>query len=120
MAEFIEEFISIWNTYYDANTLPIQATDYDKFIIIVNKVKQKGKLEIEDTQIFIELVELMADAIYTHHNCADKYDTTYYQQTKIYEEPELNCCSNLLRHLESDLCWSLENKYDIAFAHNLF
>jgi hypothetical protein len=61
---------------------------------------------------------MMADTIYTINNCADKYKpkygTTYYQQTKTYEEPELNCCSNLLNNLESELCWDLENEYDIA------
>ena len=60
----------------------------------------------------------MAELIYTINNCADKYETTYYQQTKIYDEPELNCCSNLLNNLESEICWDLGNKYDIAFTNN--
>ena len=121
MAELIEEFIIIWNN--NSNMLSIQANDFDKFIIIINKLRQKNKLEIQDKKIFIELIELMADTIYTINNCADKYEskygTTYYQQTKKYEEPELNCCSNLINYLESELCWDLENEYDIAFTKSL-
>ena len=121
MAELIEEFIIIWNN--NSNMLSIQANDFDKFIIIINKLRQKNKLEIQDKKIFIELIELMADTIYTINNCADKYEskygTTYYQQTKKYEEPELNCCSNLINYLESELCWDLENEYDIAFIKSL-
>jgi hypothetical protein len=121
MAELIEEFIIIWNN--NSNMLSIQANDFDKFIIIINKLRQKNKLEIQEKKIFIELIELMADTIYTINNCADKYEskygTTYYQQTKKYEEPELNCCSNLINYLESELCWDLENEYDIAFTKSL-
>ena len=121
MAELIEEFIIIWNN--NSNMLSIQANDFDKFIIIINKLRQKNKLEIQDKKIFIELIELMADTIYTINNCADKYEskygTTYYQQTKKYEEPELKCCSNLINYLESELCWDLENEYDIAFTKSL-
>lgn len=121
MAELIEEFIIIWNN--NSNMLSIQANDFDKFIIIINKLRQKNKLEIQGKKIFIELIELMADTIYTINNCADKYEskygTTYYQQTKKYEEPELNCCSNLINYLESELCWDLENEYDIAFTKSL-
>ena len=96
MAELIEEILIIWNNYN--NMLSIQANDFDKFI---------------------ELIELMADTIYTINNCADKYGTTYYQQTKKYEEPELNCCSNLINYLESELYWDLENEYDNAFTKSL-
>jgi hypothetical protein len=60
----------------------------------------------------------MADTIYTINNCADKYKskygTTYYQQTQSYEEPELNCCSNILNNLERHM----EDAYDIAFHEN--
>lgn len=49
----------------------------------------------------------MADTIYTINDCADKYEskygTNYYQQSKKYEEPELNCCSNLLNYLETEI-----------------
>lgn len=117
MAELIEEILIIWNNYN--NMLSIQANDFDKFIIIINKLRQKSKLEFQEKNIFIELIELMADTIYTINNCADKYGTTYYQQTKKYEEPELNCCSNLINYLESELYWDLENEYDNAFTKSL-
>ena len=121
MTELIEEFITIWDNY--SNMLSIQANDFGKFIIIINKLRQKSKLEIQEKQIFIELIELIADTIYTINNCADKYESkygaTYYQQTKKYEEPELNCCSNLINYLESELFWDLENEYDIEFTKSL-
>ena len=109
-----EEFITIWNTY--CHSLSVQS---DKFVLIINKLIQKSKLSIQEKKIFIELIELMADTIYTIKNCADKYGTTYYQQTKKYEEPELNCCSNLLNFLESDLFWDREDEYDISFTKYL-
>ena len=63
----------------------------------------------------------MADTIYAINNCANKYGTTsYYQQTKMYDEPELNCCSNLLNNLESEIYWDLEDEYDIAFTKQHF
>lgn len=122
MTELIEEFITIWITY--CNMLSNKESyEFDKFIIIINKLIQKSKLEIQEKKIFIELIEIMADTIYTINNCADKYEskygTTYYQQTKKYEEPELNCCSNLLNYLETDLYWDQENEYDIAFTKSL-
>jgi hypothetical protein len=39
MAELIEEILIIWNNYN--NMLSIQANDFDKFIIIINKLRQK-------------------------------------------------------------------------------
>ena len=117
MTELVEEFITILNN----NMLSIQAHDYDKFTIIINKLKKKSKLEIQEKKIFIELIELIADTIYIINNCADKYEskygTNYYQQSKKYEESELNCCSNLLNYLE--MYWDLENKYDLAFTKTL-
>lgn len=121
MAELIEEFIIIWNNYF--SVIPIQPNELDKYIIIIKKLRQKSKLEIQEKKIFIELIELMADSIYTINNCAEKYEskygTTYYQQTKKYEETELNCCSNLINYLESELCCDFENEYDIGFTKSV-
>lgn len=121
MAEFIDEFLIIWDN--NLNMLSVQPNDFDKFMTIINKLRQKIELEIKEKQIFIELLEIMADTIYVINNCADKYEskygTTYYQQTKEYEEPELNYCSNLLNYLESELDRNLENEYDIAFTKSL-
>lgn len=116
MTELVEEFINIWNN--NANTLSIQPYEFDKFVNIINKLRKKSKLDIQEKKIFIELIEIMAETIYRINNCADKYGTTYYRQTKIYDEPELNCCSNLLNNLESEICWDLENEYDIAYSQN--
>ena len=121
MTELVEEFINIWNNY--CNMLSIQVYEFDQFIKIIDKLREKTKLETQEKKIFIELIELMADTIYTINNCADKYEskygTTYYQQTKKYEEPELNCCSNLLNNLDTEICWDLENEYDQAIHKNV-
>ena len=118
MTELIKEFIIIWDNYN--NMISIQENDFNKFIIIINKLRQKSKLVIQEKIIFIKLIELMADTIYEINNCSDKYEskygTTYYQQTKKYEEPELNCCSDILNYIESEIYWDLENEYDVAFT----
>lgn len=121
MTELLEQsikyFLTIWNNYN--NMLSIQANELDNFIIIIEKLRQKNKLEIEEKRIFVELIDLIADTIYATNNCAYKYGTTYYQVTKKYNEPELNCCSDLINHFESEIDWDLENKYDIAFTKSL-
>jgi hypothetical protein len=118
MTELITEFINIWRD--NCNMLSIQPYEFEKFVNIINKLRNASRLEIQDKNTFIELIELMAETIYTINNCADKYEpkygTTYYQQTKIYDEPELNCCSNLLNNLETEICYDLENEYDIAYT----
>jgi len=117
MTELIEEFINIWND--NCNMLSIQLYEFDKFENVINNLIKKSRLDIQEKKIFIELIEIMAETIYTINNCANKYETkygtNYYQQTKIYDEPELNCCSNLLNNLESEIECDLENEYDIAF-----
>lgn len=115
MAELVEEFINIWND--NCNILSIQPYEFEKFVNVINKLRNKSKLDIQEKKIFIELIEIMAETIYTINNCADKYETTYYQQTKKYDEAELNCCSSLLNYLESEIYYDLENKYDIAFTN---
>ena len=112
--ELIEEFINIWND--NSNMLPIQMHEFDKFENVINKLRKKSTLDIQQKKIFIELIEIMAKTIYTINNCADKYGNTYYQVTKIYDEPELNCCSNLINNLESEIYRDLEDEYDIAFT----
>jgi len=102
MTELIEEFINIWNKNW--NMISIQCCEFDKFIKIIDKLKKKSKLEIQEEKIFIELIELMAYTIYGINNCEDKYENSDYQQSKNYEEPELNCCSNLLNYLKSEMC----------------
>ena len=118
MTELIEEFINVWND--NCNMISIQQNDFNKFINVINKFKKKSCLDIQEKKIFIELIEMIADTIYIVDNCVDKYETTYYQQTKIYDEPELQCCSNLLNKLESEIAWDLENEYDKAFSKVFF
>ena len=118
MTELIEKFINIW--YDNCKVLSVQPCEFEKFVDLINKLRNKSRLGVQEKKIFIELIEIMAETIYTINNCADKYGTTYYQQTKIYDEPELNCCSNLLNNLESEICHDLENDYDIAVTKQWF
>lgn len=112
MTELVEEFINIWNDNF--NMLSIQPNELDPFIKIIDKLRKNIKLEIKEQKTFIQLIELMAETIYTINDCADKYEskygTNYYQQSKKYEEPELNCCSNLLNYLETEIYGDLEDK----------
>ena len=109
----MKEFITIWDNYY--NILPINDYEFDKYVNIIIKLRKECELEFKEKQIFIELIEIMGDAIYTINNCADKYEskygTTYYQPTKIYEEQELNCCSLLIIYVEEEIMHK-ENEYN--------
>lgn len=109
----IKEFITIWDNYY--NILPINVYEYDKYVNIIIKLRKECELEFKEKKIFIGLIEIMGDAIYIINNCADKYEsnygTSYYQQTKIYEEQELNCCSRLVNYLEEEIRHQ-ENEYN--------
>ena len=102
MNEFIKEFINIWNEY--SNVLSVQPPEFDMFLNVINKLRKEIKLDIKEKKIFICLVELMADTIYARNNCADKYEikygTTNFDKSETYDEPELNCCSNLLNNLD--------------------
>ena len=112
-SSFIDEFLHILDSF--------QTNDYDKFVDVIHKLRNKSSLDIQEKKIFIELIEQIADTIYTVNNCSDKYaakyGTNYYQQTKIYDEPELNCCSNLLNSLEAEAEEVWENAYDIAVTN---
>lgn len=108
MKGLVDEFINILNCNY--NIISISTNEIDKFLIIMDKSK-KYRLTIKEKQTLIELIGLVADTI-----CQSKYGIKYFQQSKKYEEPELNCCSNLLNYLESEICWDLENEYDVALT----
>ena len=111
----MKEFITIWNNYF--SILPINDYEYDKYVNIIIKLRKESELEFKEKKIFIELLEIMGNTIYTINNCADKYEskygTTYYEQTKIYEEQELNYCSRLMNYLEEIIRHS-ENEYNTA------
>lgn len=117
MEELAEEFINIWNKNF--NILSVNEYEFDKYVNVINKLRKKCKLEIEDKKVFIDLVEYMADSFYIV-NCADKYENkykeneNYYRQSEKYEESELNCCSNILNHLQSEILWNLENDFQNA------
>jgi hypothetical protein len=110
--QLIEDFITIWTN--KCNMLPIQPYEFDTYKKLIDKLRKNAELTFEEKRTFVDLIELMADTIYAIDNCANKYGIDYYQETKKYDEPELNCCSNLINSLQSDMCYDSENKYDMA------
>lgn len=113
MESLIKEFLTIWIN--NCNNINVNNIKFNIFIKVINKLKKNLEikdLEIKDLEILIELINIIAD------NISNKYGFDYYQQTKIYEESELNCCSSLLNILESEFYWALENKYDNAIQNN--
>ncbi len=103
MSYNLKKFISIWNSYNIY--LPINEFEFDKYLKIINKLRNNNENfdKIEEKMDFIELVEIMADTIYTICDCADKYEIDYYQRTKTYDETELNYCSSILDYLENKI-----------------
>lgn len=100
MKELIEQFIGIWTNY--ANMLSVQPCHFDIYVKIIHKLKNIKELDIEEKKTLMKMIELVADTIYHLKNGEDKYGIDYYQPSKMYDEPELNSCSKLLNHLESE------------------
>ena len=46
MTELIEEFIIIWNNNF--NMLSIQPYEFDKFVNIIDKLRKKSELDIQE------------------------------------------------------------------------
>lgn len=117
----MEQFITLWNDY--RAVLPINEYEFDKYMKIITKLRNQDEFDIQDKQVFIELIDIMAETIYTTNSCADKYETkygtTYYQQTRVYEEPELNYCSELLTKIQNEIMRDIEDGYDKAFYENV-
>lgn len=111
-----KEFINIWNKYY--TMIHVNEYDFRKYTIIIDKLRKEIELKtIDDKKTFIELIETMAYTIYTVENFAYKYGLSYYKQTKIYDEPELNYCSKLIFILENAIERELIDNYDIEFTN---
>jgi len=112
----IAEFINIWENY-SSNMFLYDVIYHDIYTDIINKIKihielnkfsKKHLIELKldkfDKKRFIELIETKAYAIYTINNCDIKYEKIHdhdcFQQTDIYDEPELNVCADLLNYLQ--------------------
>ena len=114
----VEEFLNIWIN----NSNKLQPNEFDKFINIIYKLRNKSnllyhrakhpknnhlrRLDIEELHTFYELIELIAQTIYRN-----KYGNNNYQQSKKYEELELelNCCSYLQNIVVSEINWDIES-----------
>jgi hypothetical protein len=118
MSVEMKPFIALWDSY--VSCLPINDYECDKYSKIINKLRN-NEIDFSKTEKlnFIELVEIMADIIYNNTNGIDKYPDDYYSSTKIYDEPELNYCSNLLNYLENKIISDSEDAYDKAFTDNI-
>ena len=114
----ITQFITIWNMDYD-----LIDESRERYMDFMLKLKGEPEitLELKDKILLLEVVDELAYNIYMQNYYADKYEdihgTTYYQSTKIYDEPELNCCSRIINYLENDIEKSLEDAYDEAVTN---
>lgn len=108
----ITKLITLLNNYY--SVLPINELKNHTTIINELRLKNLDVNKIKKTEL-LQLVEVIADTIYTEKKCVDKYHIDYYQQTKIYDEPELNYCSDFMTYLQHEIEWDNENAYDKVF-----
>lgn len=87
--------------------------DFDKYIQIINKLCNYDIVfGITEKIIFCELVEIIADTIWTVEKYTDKYPRKYYQQTKKYDQVDLDCCSSILDFLQNEIIRDNEDAYD--------
>lgn len=107
MLEEIKEFILVWNKYF--NALPINEHEFDKYVKIIHKLRKETELNFAETHVLLELCELMAESIFIVEQCADKYEMDYYQQTRVYDESELNSCSCVITFLKDYISWEQLN-----------
>jgi hypothetical protein len=109
-----KDFVAIWDDY--RSMLPDDSHIYEGIII---KLKNNDtNFNIEEKSHFHELVELIADAIYTVKISTNIHCTvgTHYRQTQIYDEPQLDYCSNLLDYLDNEIIRHMDDSYDKAFT----
>ena len=102
--------VDLYNDYYaDDEEQPYfdeDDIDYDRYEFIIEKLRNgvtdfsflndKSKNYKEKYFIFNDLLHCLAITIYQTEGCAEKYKSTRYDLTKIYDEPELNICLQLI------------------------
>lgn len=98
MNRLIENFLIIWDN--NRHKMRLKIYQLENYLIIIHKLRCKINLTIKDINVFIDLIETMAETIYTSFNCSYKYNSTFYSPTITYDEYELNTCSELLNYLE--------------------
>ncbi len=102
--------VDLYNDYYaDDEEQPYfdeDDIDYDRYEFIIEKLRNgvtdfsflndKSKNYKEEYFIFNDLLHCLAITIYHTEGCAEKYKSTRYDLTKIYDEPESNICIQLI------------------------
>ena len=89
----MKKFEKIWFNYMDI--LPIMPYEFYIYLKIINKMRENGfNFGEEDKKIFINLLELILDAIYRYRN----YDDTD-EEIITYDE-EFACCFRIIKRLK--------------------
>ena len=99
MELYLDMFNKIWNDYY--NILPIECYEYDKYIKIINKIRNNDIDLSKCKTDFIDLLEIMSLTIY-NSKYYEKVFYEYYDENNNYEnDNELHCCFILKTHIKS-------------------
>jgi hypothetical protein len=110
MDQLVAEFLSLWDKY--ATYLPGDCHSFSSYASVVKKWRaalQHVSPELlktpQELKTCKELVELMAETIYTIEHLEDKYDFWYgVEQLYEYDEPDLQVCGRLLKQLSTITC----------------
>lgn len=91
----IKEFNNIWLNYM--NIIPCNTHEFDKYMKIINKIRNNNIEFVEDKDIFIKLLEDISLVIYYYK----RYDEEYvdYDEDNLYNDGELTCCYKIKKYL---------------------
>ena len=103
MEMYFISFEQIWLNY--CNFLPIGPYDFDKYLIIINKIRNNDFDFSQEKNYFIDLMQIITTVIYLNkYKYCDGVCAGDYDENNNYENiPELNCCYNINKYLKSYL-----------------
>jgi hypothetical protein len=92
------QFEKIWNNYY--NLIP--CNEFEKYMKIINKIRNNIIIFVEDKKIFIELIENISETIY-RTKYYEKDDNNDYDEENTYKDVEIKCCHDIKKYLKSQI-----------------